>query len=126
MLKKENREYIVHFLFYKLQVAQWKHLDLNCVNVLEWGWKMGEEIIEPIKTDEEPAPEEMIAYVRCKCDPTLQKTCNSRSCSCFKYGLKCVDACKKCHGVSCNNSEYIEIADDNEIERNIFDLFETI
>ena len=107
-------------------MAQWKHLDLNCVIVLESGWKMGEEIIEPIKTNEEPAPEEMIAHVRCKCDPALQKPCNSRSCSCFKYGLKCVDACKNCHGVSCNNSEYIEIADDFEIERNIFGLFETI
>ena len=88
---------------------------------------MGEENIEPIKTDEDSAPEEMLAYVRCKCDPTLQKPCNSRSCSCFKCDLKCVDACKKCYGVSCNNnSEYIEIVDDNEIERNIFDLFETI
>ena len=35
---------------------------------------MGEENIERIKTDEEPAPEETIAYVRCKCDPTLQKS----------------------------------------------------
>ena len=54
-----------------------------------------EENIEPIKTDEEPGPEEMIAYVRCKCDPTWQKHCNCRSCSCFRYGLKCVDALSK-------------------------------
>ena len=90
------------------------------------GWKMENQLIVPIKTDEEPAPDDIIKYVRCKCSPDSQNPCSSRSCSCVKYGLRCVDACKKYQGVSCNNGEYIEDLDELELDRNIFDLFETL
>ena len=44
-------------------------------------------------------------------------------CSCFRSGLKCVAACD-CRGEFCNNTFEVEVNIENDIDRNIFDIFE--
>ena len=49
---------------------------------------------------------------------------NNKESLCHKHGLKCVAACGDCRGELCNNMVTEEnIVDDEELERNIFDLF---
>ena len=45
-----------HALRVHLQVAQWKNLSLTCLDPKEWGWKEKNGVMEPVKTDIEPAP----------------------------------------------------------------------
>ena len=115
-----------------IKVAQWKHLDLRCLAPTEWGWRVQNDLMEPIKTDLEPAPEWLLNVIRCNCKETTRKPCGSRLCSCRKNGLHCVPACGGCHGKGCENAELLQedtIAPEHESdltenERNIFDIFE--
>lgn len=62
----------------------------------------------------EPAPDELLKLVSCKCE----KGCG-RLCGCRKAGLKCSEICYSCHGQTCTNAKLIEIdeiEDDIEIE----------
>ena len=49
-----------HALRIHLQVAQWKLLDVNYSNPLEWGWKTTDDGLEPVKTDLDAAPENLL------------------------------------------------------------------
>ena len=89
---------------------------------LEWGWKVHQNFFAPM-TDLEPAPKELLDFVRCNCKTTSRNTfCGANLCSCRKNGLTCVAACGNCMGESCNNSS-AETEDDNE-DRNLFEQFE--
>ena len=72
-----------------LQVQTWKHLASNTTLEEEWGWKLEKGHLEPIMTDREPAPPDLLNVIRCKCKLSR---CSSISCSCRKYGLHCVSA----------------------------------
>ena len=54
-----------HALRVHLQVCQWMNLDLHCLEVTEWGWKMQQSQLHPVKTDIEPGPEWLLQFVRC-------------------------------------------------------------
>ena len=64
----------------------------------DWGWEVKGGMISPIVTDLEPAPEELLRIVRCKCKLLSKRPCNSNVCSCRKNGLTCVAACCNCRG----------------------------
>ena len=99
------------------KVAQWKQLDLECLNPFCWGWKKTESSMEPTKTDLDPAPEWLLKVIRCNCKSTSLRQCSSKSCSCQRNGLHCVDACGDCHGEGCGNSEPPPVDSDDENEQ---------
>ena len=95
---------------------------------MEWGWRIDGDNLVPIKTDLEPAPVELLQYIRCKCKTSSRNTCGTRLCSCRRNGLNCVDACGNCRGQECENrcsDEDMETDDDDDdFDRNIFDIFD--
>ena len=111
-----------HSLRVHLQVIQWKTLMTTNADPLEWGWKVRQKFFAPIMTDLEPAPKELLNFVRCNCKTTSRNTCGRNLCSCRKNGLTGVAACGDCRGESCNNSSS-ETEDDNE-DRSLFEQFE--
>ena len=110
-------------------MTQWKHLDLRCLNPSNWGWRIENKLLEPVKTDLDPAPAWLLQVVRCNCKINTRRPCGSRSCSCRKNGLDCVPACGGCHGEGCENSaepiQETENQNDDDNERNIFDMLES-
>ena len=52
-----ERETYYHALRVQLQVAQWKHLDLTCINPLDWGWTLQNNPVVLVKTDLPAAPD---------------------------------------------------------------------
>ena len=103
-LPPTERSAFFHALRVHLQVAQWKHLDLECLSPEEWGWKENSQgTYEPVKTDLPPAPDCLLKYIRCKCKS--ENSCGNLKCSCRKNGLFCVAACTHCRGDACQNSD---------------------
>ena len=82
--------------------------------------------LEPIMTDREPAPPDLLNVIRCKCKLSR---CSSISCSCRKYGLHCVSACLHCRGENCENvSELIPVieaenVDNGDVDWEASDMF---
>ena len=102
---------------------------MTCLDPKEWGWRKINDIIEPIKTDLEPAPAWLLQVIRCNCKVDSRHPCGTRTCSCRKNGLTCVAACGGCHGVDCENSRGIENEveeDENDDERNIFEFLQSL
>ena len=64
----------LHALRVHLQLCQWSTLDLECLNLLDWGWYQMKDNLQPIKTDLEPAPVDMLNFIWCNCK-TLKNTC---------------------------------------------------
>jgi hypothetical protein len=83
------------------QAVTWKHLSTNIIDPLKWGWKIVDSQYEPIMTDLQSAPEDMLKVVKCKCKGSGK----SASCTCRKNGIKCLSACQYCRGVLCCNSQ---------------------
>ena len=55
-----------------LQTITWKTLDEESPLLAEdWGWKMVEDELQPMKVDIEVAPEQLLKVVRCKCKSTI-------------------------------------------------------
>lgn len=97
------------------------------MNPTNWGWRIENNLMAPVKTDLDPAPDWLLQVVRCNCKIDTRRPCGSRSCSCRKNGLNCVPACGGCHGQDCEN-EATPIWDSENLihddtERNIFDTF---
>ena len=111
-----------------LQDSQWKQLDLKCLNSFDMGWIRPDACLKPIKTELDAAPDFTLNVVRCKCKMTSRNTCGSVTCSCKNNGLKCVQACGDCRGLSCNNANENLIVNIHEADyENIFDnLFDDI
>ena len=94
-----------HGLCVHLQVIFWKELTTDSLDPLLWGWKLDSSKLQPIMTDLEPVPENLLKFIRCKCKLSTAIPCGSNTCSCRKHGLKCVIACGDCRGESCRNAE---------------------
>ena len=121
-LPPTERAMTFHAYRVHLQVAQWKTLDLDCLNPLKWGWYLKNRIMTPEKTDQEPATERLLQVIRCSCKTTNKNMCVRNVCSCFRSGLKCVAACSGCRGESCGNSTiHDEVPDDEENIDSYFD-----
>ena len=50
-----------------LQVAQWKQINMQCTLPTDWGRKFKGGILVPMKTNLEPAPENLLSYICCNC-----------------------------------------------------------
>ena len=114
-LPPTERAIFFHALRVNLQVAQWKLMNVNCLNPLEWRWKTTDAGLEPVKTDLDTAPE---------CKLFSKNPCGTRLCSCFRRGLWGVPACGDCRGESCENSMKVkDVENEEEFDRNIFVIF---
>ena len=129
-LQPNERALTFHTYRVHLQLSQWKDLSLDCLNPLEWGWLQKDEIIAPVMTDQEPASEKLLCFVRCKCKSSSKNPCSGNVCSRVRNGLKCVPACSGCRDDSCSNStsyKYISIEEDDtengDFNKNVFDIF---
>jgi hypothetical protein len=78
------------------------------INAEYWGWKLTNNGLQPIFTNDEPAPKSILENISCGC----LKNCGS-ACGCRKQGMKCSVTCKTCYGESCSNSR-IEIQLDDQ------------
>ena len=66
-------------------------------------------------TDLDPASNEILNVIRCKCKPSSKCHFITNACSCRKHGLSCVAACQECRGCDCTNSvKLIEESDSND------------
>lgn len=85
------------------QCQEWSYGDLG-LDPLNFGWKITNGKLVPIKTSFAPAPEELMTVLRCNC----KQQCDTRRCTCRKNGLQCSIACGECRGVNCSNSTVTE------------------
>ncbi|CAH3187344.1 unnamed protein product [Porites lobata] len=82
-----------------LQVQQWMGRGKN-LNPEDWGWLRIQDRLHARTTDQPPAPDNLLKVIRCTC----KQGCDSRRCSCRKFGIPCSFACSECRGVNCSNS----------------------
>ena len=92
-----------------LKVNQWKNIECDIMPE-SWGWKVTETGFKPIATDIEPAPQELLKMIPCKCTTD----CSSARCSCQKHGLPCAQACGQCRKSGCQNASPYVKDDENE------------
>ena len=85
-LPPTERATCYHSLRVHLQVIQWKTLMITIADRLEWGWKVHQNFFAPVMTNLEPAPKELLNFVRCNCKTTYQNTCGTNLCLCRKNG----------------------------------------
>ena len=76
-LHPTERAIFFHVLRVHLQIAQWKLLDVSCLNPLEWGWKTTDPGLEPVKTDLETAPEKFLQFIHCKFKLSSKNCCDT-------------------------------------------------
>ena len=102
-LPPTERAACFHCLRVHLQVIQWKLLKTTCLDPSKWGWQLVCGKYEPIPTDIEPGPPELLKVIRCQCKPSARSHCNTSKCTCRNNGLTCIAACGHCHGNDCLN-----------------------
>ena len=73
------------------------------VKSTDWGWRKNDNSLVPIMTDKDPAPIDLLKFIRCNCKLTTKNPCSSNICTCRKHGLSCMTACGNCHGQNCTN-----------------------
>lgn len=77
---------------------------------LKWGLKVQKGMMMPIPMRQAPAPPELLKIFRCDC----KTGCKTFRCTCMKHGLKCTQVCGECRGVSCINSQEINLELDED------------
>ena len=71
---------------------------------LEWGWDRTDNMLLPIKTHLQPAPDDLLKIIsQCKTN------CDSKRCACRKHGLECSSGCRECQGISCSNAQEFDL-----------------
>jgi len=104
-LPPTQRSAYFHCLRAHMQVVEWQSLSTETLLPSEWGWQLQNKKFVPITTDQQPAPDELLQVIRCRCKTTSNNTCGTNLCSCRRNGLPCLSACSNCHGSECNNCE---------------------
>ena len=68
-----------------------------------FGWESTEDSLQPIMTDNLPAPVALIDLSMCGC----KTDCTNNRCKCHKNGLPCTDMCKcvKCKNDGSENND---------------------
>ena len=94
-----------HTLRVHLQIMFLETLDNDELNPLEWGWSLCGGNYEPISTNTEIVPEQLLHFARCKC----KNECVSMNCLYRKHGLICVTACGNYQGDCMNGKVIIEL-----------------
>ena len=102
----------------------WKSLGQCQYDPCSWGWKMKNGVFAPVMTDLDPAPEELLKFVQCKCKVMSKSPCSTKLCSCLKHGRTCVTACSGCCGTECSNVS--EATPDEEEWQENANLFECL
>ena len=73
-------------------------------------------------TDLDPAPEELLKFVQCKCPVTSKILCSAKLCSCLKHGVTCVTVCSGCQRTECRNvNEATPDEEEWEEDANLFE-----
>ena len=80
-----------------------------------FGWQNVDGIVQPVLTDELPAPEASIEMCMCKCNKTR---CSTNYCICFKNDLVCTEMCL-CK--QCENDGQMDNGQFGESDDEIFD-----
>ena len=80
-----------------------------------YGWELNGTCLDPIMTDNLPAPLALIELSVCSC----KGDCSTRRCKCFKNALVCTDMCK-CQ--ECKNNDTFEDVDQEIFEYNDSDV----
>ena len=87
-----------------LQVQTWIGNGDN-LEPLKWGWDRTDNMLLPIKTHLQPAPDDLLKIIRCQC----KSNCDSKRCTCRKHGLECSSGCRECQGISCSNAQEFDL-----------------
>lgn len=82
-----------------LTVQQWKG---NQLDPTEWGWRIQDNMMVPVETDQHVAPDSILKLVSCGC-----KGGCGRACGCRKLGLHCTPMCSQCEGQTCTNITHV-------------------
>ncbi|KAK2570384.1 hypothetical protein P5673_005186 [Acropora cervicornis] len=87
-------------LCYRRFCEKWMGRGKN-LNPEDWGWLRIQDRLHARTTDQLlSAPDNLLKVIRCTC----KQECDSRRCSCRKFGIPCSFACSECRGVNCTNS----------------------
>lgn len=89
-----------HSLRVFYQVMEWKCAS-DTLRPEEWRWRVKDDKYLPQFTDKPAAPSQLLEVVYCGC----KTDCNTRKCTCRKFGLPCPSVYGECRGVSCTNSQ---------------------
>lgn len=100
-----------HSLRVFYQVVEWRGANSE-MKPEDWGWHITDGKFFPTQTDQPPAPSKLLDVICCNC----KKDCNTRRCTCRKYGMPCSAACGECHGISCTNCQKPDFTEDFETE----------
>lgn len=92
-----------------LQIQLW--LGNKNINVTDWGWRKCNDLLEPIKMQSLPAPDELLKMIFCNC----KKGCGS-SCGCRRLGLYCNATCGTCSGDNCQNCSINTYEEEEEFD----------
>ena len=95
-----------HRLRAYFKIREWK--GGSQLKPVEWGWKLSDGKLQPIKTDLPAGPVNLLAIIRCNCT----SGCTTARCSCRKHGLHCSGLCGDCKGLHCTNSPQPDLDDD--------------
>ena len=107
---------IQHSLRVFLQVRDWKVLESQSLNPVEYGWERIDGLLQPIGFLGEVAPPEMMNVTSCNCKQSASGTCVNNRCSCKRMGVPCIAACGNCHGIGCHNSQTNDVETDEQHE----------
>ena len=69
------------------------------MNPIEWGWKVDNNQLVPVMTQNHAAPDKLLKITHCNCS----EGCRLSPCSCRRYGLPCTGVCGPCQTENCNN-----------------------
>ncbi|CAC5381238.1 unnamed protein product [Mytilus coruscus] len=64
------------------------------LNPCEWGWKVANGNLVPVKCTMDAAPSKLLNIIRCN----SKTNCDTKRCTCRKNGLECSVACGECKG----------------------------
>ena len=97
-----------------LQKCQWKSSECDMLPE-SWGWTLNDSGHYPTKTNQPPAPDDLLKVIR----RNDSSDCCSARCSCRKHGSKFSLACGQCRGTACINAsafviDYDDDDDDDE------------
>ena len=65
---------LFHGLRFHQQVVVWAKLANHALVLQEWEWKLESNILSPIMTDLDPAPENLLKFIRCNCKVSFQES----------------------------------------------------
>jgi hypothetical protein len=85
------------------QIQTW--LGKRC-DPVKWGWRQTVNGLQPVETDLQPAPQEILKLISCAC----KKSCGV-ACGCRRAGLLCSSVRATCHGVCCLNASVITLGE---------------